>query len=87
MNHTIFYSWQSDLISKCNRSFILDALKKASKEISKDGNYNVDTVIDRDTIGISGSPSITSSAKSPDFAQIKQKSEVSRFGFFIFPHI
>ncbi|MET3035330.1 hypothetical protein ABXT08_04465 [Chryseobacterium sp. NRRL B-14859] len=61
MNHTIFYSWQSDLIGKCNRYFILDALEKAAKEISKDGNYNVDTVIDRDTIGISGSPSIVES--------------------------
>lgn len=61
MNHTIFYSWQSDLSGKCNRSFILDALEKAAKEISKDENYSVDTVIDRDTIGISGSPSIVES--------------------------
>lgn len=61
MNHTIFYSWQSDLESKYNRSFILNALEKATKEISKDENYNIDAVIDRDTYGISGSPSIVES--------------------------
>lgn len=61
MNHTIFYSWQSDLDGRCNRSFILNALEKAAKDISKDENYNVDAVVDRDTFGISGSPSIVES--------------------------
>ena len=61
MNHTIFYSWQSDLDNKYNRSFILSALEKTAKEISNDENYTVDAVIDRDTYGISGSPSIVDS--------------------------
>ncbi|SDL79208.1 hypothetical protein [Chryseobacterium taihuense] len=61
MNHTIFYSWQSDLKNSCNRSFILNALEKAAKDISKDENFNIDAVIDRDTFGISGSPSIVDS--------------------------
>lgn len=61
MNHTIFYSWQSDLENSTNRSFILNALEKAAKDISKDENYNIDAVVDRDTFGISGSPSIVES--------------------------
>lgn len=61
MNHTIFYSWQSDLENSINRSFILNALEKATKDISKDENYNIDAVVDRDTFGISGSPSIVES--------------------------
>lgn len=61
MNHIIFYSWQSDLDNKYNRTFILNALEKAAKELSKDKSYNIDAVIDRDTYGISGSPSIIES--------------------------
>lgn len=58
MNHTIFYSWQSDLENKYNRTFIQECLEKACRIISKDANYNIDAVIDRDTYGIAGSPSI-----------------------------
>ena len=36
MKVSIFYSWQSDLPSKTNRSFIEDAIKKALKSINKD---------------------------------------------------
>lgn len=61
MNYTIFYSWQSDLLNKYNRSFIQEVLDKANKEFSKDENFNIETVIDRDTYGLSGSPSIVES--------------------------
>ncbi|MFG0592239.1 TIR domain-containing protein [Myroides odoratimimus] len=61
MNYTIFYSWQSDLSNNHNRSFILSALEKASRIFSQDKKFNVDTVIDRDTYGLVGSPSIVES--------------------------
>lgn len=58
MNFTLFYSWQSDTSNKLNRTFILDALEKASKEFSRDERFTINTVIDRDTFGMPGSPSI-----------------------------
>jgi len=61
MNYTIFYSWQSDLLNKYNRSFIQEVLDKANKDFSKDENFNIETVIDRDTYGLVGSPSIVES--------------------------
>ena len=61
MNHTIFFSWQSDLENKYNRSFILDVLQKASKTFSKDEKFSLNAVIDRDTYGLPGSPSIVES--------------------------
>jgi hypothetical protein len=54
----IFYSWQSDLPNNTNRGFIGDALGKAVKDIKKDRTLAVDPVIDRDTLGRSGSPDI-----------------------------
>lgn len=61
MSFTIFYSWQSDLENKYNRGFILSTLSKSVKEISKDASYSIKPLIDRDTIGIPGSPSIVES--------------------------
>ncbi len=61
MDYTVFYSWQSDLKNNLNRSFILDALQKAAKTLSKDENFSLNTVVDRDTYGINGSPSIVES--------------------------
>jgi len=59
MEYVVFYSWQSDLPNNLNRSFIESALKKAAKQISKDQNFTIEPVIDRDTSGLPGSPSIT----------------------------
>lgn len=68
MKVTIFYSWQTDLLSRTNRGFIERALEKAIKgvrgkeEIIKDqrpeeaGQF--DLILDRDTQGIAGSPDI-----------------------------
>ncbi len=56
----IFYSWQSDkhIPNNVNRSFIEKALENAAKAIRKDESMEVVPVIDRDTVGISGTPSI-----------------------------
>lgn len=61
MNYTVFYSWQSDLDNKTNRSFIQDALEKAARSISSYKNFDLEAVVDRDTYGIPGSPSIIES--------------------------
>jgi len=55
----IFYSWQSDLPNKTNRTLILNALNKASRKIRDDNTLQVDPVIDRDTLGLPGAPSIS----------------------------
>lgn len=55
---TIFYSWQSDLENKTNRGLIEDALNKAAKGIREDDSIEVEPVVDRDTKGKAGSPSI-----------------------------
>ncbi len=56
--YKIFYSWQSDLPNKTNRTFIQNALKKAVINIIQDDSIKVDPVIDRDTSGVPGSPDI-----------------------------
>jgi hypothetical protein len=61
LQFTVFYSWQTDLDSKYNRNFILDALEKAVKSIGRDDNITVEAVLDRDTMGLPGSPSIVES--------------------------
>ena len=59
MKVSIFYSWQSDLPSKTNRSFIEDAIKKALKSINIDNR--IVACIDRDTKDELGSPDIRDS--------------------------
>jgi len=61
MTEHIFYSWQSDSPSNTNRNFISEALEKAIKEVKDDDSVSVDPVIDRDTLGVSGSPDISES--------------------------
>jgi len=61
MRRIVFYSWQSDLSGKGNRNLIEDAIKKALNSISKDDTQSLDPVLDRDTNGINGSPSISES--------------------------
>jgi hypothetical protein len=66
MSQTIFYSWQSDLPNKTNRSFIQEALEKAIREIARDtGLEDADRPetetqleLDKDTKGVTGSPPI-----------------------------
>lgn len=59
MDCKVFYSWQSDLPNKTNRSFIEKALENAIKTIRKDDTIEVEPFIDRDTLGVGGSPDIS----------------------------
>jgi hypothetical protein len=54
----IFYSWQSDSPGKTNRNLISEALEKAAKELRNDETIAIVPVIDRDTLGLGGSPDI-----------------------------
>ncbi|MBP8252538.1 MAG: hypothetical protein KAX40_09245 [Herpetosiphon sp.] len=58
MEATIFYSWQSDLPGNINRSFIQEALELAVQAISQDDTIKVEPRVDRDTLGVAGSPDI-----------------------------
>ncbi len=65
MSQTVFFSWQSDTDSKIGRNFIEKALKRAVKEINldlevKDADRQEapQLKVDKDTKGVSGSPSI-----------------------------
>ncbi len=57
----VFYSWQSDCPNSTNRGLISTALERAVKEIKHDNTISVEPVVDRDTLGLPGSPDITSS--------------------------
>ncbi len=59
MKKVIFYSWQSDLPNNTNRGFINTALEKAIADINSDDNFSMIPFLDRDTIGESGSPDIS----------------------------
>jgi hypothetical protein len=61
MRRTIFYSWQSDLENADNRNLIEEALNRSLKAIRQDGTVTIEPVLDRDTTGIPGSPSISHS--------------------------
>ncbi len=54
----VFYSWQSDLNPKCNRNFIEECLKSAVKKINKGTLKDLQLRVDKDTIGVAGSPDI-----------------------------
>lgn len=56
-NINIFYSWQSDLTPKYNRSFIKNSIKNAIKEI-KDIYTDINIILDESTKNVSGSPDI-----------------------------
>ena len=61
MSDRIFYSWQSDSPSNTNRNLISTALEKAIDDIKKDVATAIEPVIDRDTLGVAGSPDISHS--------------------------
>lgn len=58
MGRTIFYSWQTDLDSKNHKNYIEKCLKMALKKLKTDALIYMD--YDRDTMGLNGSPDITS---------------------------
>ncbi|MFI5330802.1 MAG: hypothetical protein ACHQ2F_07175 [Desulfobaccales bacterium] len=60
---TIFYSWQSDLPNRLNRTFIEKALEKAIKKLGQDMEVqealrDEDMKLDKDTKGVPGTPAI-----------------------------
>jgi len=55
----VFYSWQSDLPNRCNRSLIQDALERAAQGLGSDQSVDIEPVIDRDTLGAPGAPGIS----------------------------
>ena len=57
----IFYSWQSDLPNSANRSFIEKSINNALKELKGEKDIVLETTLDRDTLGLSGSPDIENS--------------------------
>lgn len=59
MKRIVFYSWQSDLPSKLNRNIIEESLKRALSAIKRDQSETLEPVLDRDTAGTPGSPSIS----------------------------
>lgn len=61
MTQKVFYSWQSDSPGNTNRNFISSALEKAAEELRKDETITIEPVIDRDTLGLGGSPDISQS--------------------------
>lgn len=70
MTEKVFYSWQSDSPGNTNRNLISLALERAIKEVKSDESIEVEPVIDRDTLGLSGSPDISQSI----FSKIDQSS-------------
>lgn len=57
----IFYSWQSDSPGSTNRNLISTALEKAIEDLKKDKSVTIDPAVDRDTLGVPGSPDISHS--------------------------
>jgi hypothetical protein len=70
MTDRIFYSWQSDSPRNTNRNFIFTALEKAVEEVKNDETIPIEPVIDRDTLGVAGSPDISESI----FSKIEESS-------------
>ena len=60
----IFYSWQSDLPRKANRYLIQRALDSACRAIKTDGGVIAEAVVERDTLGLPGAPSIVDAVLS-----------------------
>lgn len=56
----IFYSWQSDILSKLNRALIESAIKKAVSNISDSTEPKLSIEIDQDARDKSGSPDLAS---------------------------
>ncbi|WP_213803741.1 hypothetical protein [Granulicella sp. dw_53] len=92
IKRTVFYSWQSDIDSRFCRNFIQDSLERALKKIGRDSKTDLSPVLDRDTSGLSGTPSIVDSifhkiASSDifvaDITLINVRPVVSAFGFEI----
>ena len=56
---TIFYAWQAQRPSKCNRSLIEDALERALRELAQDQEEPVEFALDQDAQGVTGALDIS----------------------------
>ena len=56
----VFFSWQSDLDSKNHRNYIEKSVKKSIKYLNKEDELRLFLDYDRDTLGLLGTPDITS---------------------------
>ena len=57
----IFFSWQSDLDSRTHRNYIEKCIKKSIRLINKSEDLHIYVEYDRDTLGLLGTPDISSS--------------------------
>ncbi len=64
----IFYSWQKDRPNASNRGFIEQALENVAQKLRNDRTLDIEPNIDRDTVGVPGSPEIVSTI----FSKIEQ---------------
>lgn len=60
MKH-IFFSWQSNLDTKTHRNYIEKYIKRSIKSLNKDDELNIFFEYNRDTLGLNGSPDISTS--------------------------
>lgn len=60
VTRTIFFSWQSDLDNSRHRNFLERCINQALKNLSKADDAQIYMNYDRDTLGLDGSPDITS---------------------------
>ena len=68
MELTIFYAWQNDTPKQVNRYLIREMLNIVSKSIRNDASVEDSPRLDHDTLGVSGTPEITSTI----FSKIKR---------------
>ena len=87
MTKNIFYSWQSDLPNHLNRGFIGRCIQAAIQQLTKE-NIHLEIAIDRDTMGVPGTPDIINEIFDKisdshifiaDISFIDNKSEKRRF--------
>jgi hypothetical protein len=68
MKNHVFYSWQSDLPNNNNRGFIEKCIKKSLSELNVTETFDIEFVIDRDTMNEMGTPDIANTI----FAKIEK---------------
>jgi hypothetical protein len=56
---TVFYAWQAQLPSKCNRSLIEAALERALRDLAQDKEEPIAFALDQDARDVLGSPEIS----------------------------
>ena len=60
MEYKIFYSWQSDLPHKCNRTFIRESIDEAVAQLAEAGVVEDAPRVDEGMEGVAGTPEVAS---------------------------